>query len=99
MTEQKRRTYTQQFKIDAVRLITEQGYKYSEAARNLGINRSVLKRWKNEIGSNCAAAFPGKGHLSPESEELQRLRKMVKQLGVERDILKKAVAFFARESL
>jgi len=78
MMEQKRRTYSQQFKIDTVRLITEQGYKYSEAARNLGINRSVLKRWKIELESNGATAFPGKGHLSLESEELQRLRKKVK---------------------
>lgn len=52
MISQKRRTYTQQCKIDAVRLITKLGYKYSEAARSLGINRSFLKRWKNEMESN-----------------------------------------------
>ena len=91
MTKQKRRTYTQQFKVDAVRLITEQGYKYSEAARNLGINRSVLNRWKIALKSTDASAFPGKGHLSPESEKLQRLRKKVQQLQMEHGILNKSM--------
>ena len=90
--------YSKQFKIDAVKLATEQGYKISEAARNLGIHHSSLRRWKNQLESDTTAAFPGKGHMIPEKEELYRLRKENKRLRMEREILKKAAAFFANES-
>ena len=98
MSEQTKKTYTPEFKKEAVRLVTEQGYKVTEAARNLGINPSVLARWKSQLVSEGTNAFPGKGHLTPEKEELQRLRKKVKRLEMEREILKKAAAFFANES-
>ena len=94
----KRRAFTRQFKIDAVKLVTEQGYKLSEAARNLGIDPSVLRRWKTQFETEGSDAFPGKGHMTPEKEELARLRKENKRLRMERDILKKATAFFAKES-
>jgi transposase len=94
----KRKHYSKEFKIDAVKLITEQGYKVSEAARNLGIHHSSLRRWKDELKANSSQAFPGKGHMSPEKEELHRLRKENKRLRMEREILKKATAFFANES-
>ena len=94
----KRKHYSRQFKVDAVKLITQQGYKTSEAARNLGIHHSSLRRWKKELDTNSTQAFPGKGHMPPEKEELYRLRKEVKQLRMEREILKKAAAFFAKES-
>ena len=90
--------YSKQFKIDAVKLTTEQGYKISEAARNLGIHHSSLRRWKNQLKSDNSQAFPGKGHMIPEKEELYRLRKENKRLRMEREILKKAAAFFANES-
>ncbi|MFO8239806.1 MAG: transposase [Dissulfuribacterales bacterium] len=95
---QKRKHYSKQFKIDAVKLITEQGYKVSEASRNLGIHQSSLRRWKNELEVDSTQAFPGKGHMSPEKEELHRLRKENNRLRMEREILKKATAFFANES-
>jgi transposase len=95
---QKRKQYSRQFKVDAVKLLTEQGYKVSEAARNLGIHHSSLRRWKKQFETNGDQAFPGKGNLSPEKEELYRLRKEVKRLRMEREILKKAAAFFAKES-
>jgi transposase len=98
MSEQNKRSYTPEFKKDAVQLITEQGYKVTEAARSLGINSSVLTRWKSQLASEGANAFPGKGRLRPEQEELQRLRKENQRLKMERDILKKAAAFFANES-
>ena len=98
MTEPKQRNYTPEFKKDAVRLVTEQGYKVTEAARNLGINPSVLQRWKSELATAGPNAFPGKGRLSPEQEEIKRLRKENQRLKMERDILKKAAAFFANES-
>jgi len=95
----KRKKYSKQFKIDAVKLVTEQGYNASEAARSLGINAGVLRRWKKQLLSNDADAFPGNGRLSPEKEELIRLRKEVKKLKMEKEILKKATAFFAKESM
>ncbi|HMK64820.1 MAG TPA: transposase [Thermodesulfobacteriota bacterium] len=94
-----RKQYTREFKNEAVRLITEQGYKTSEAARNLGVHPSVLNRWKSQLAQEGEKAFPGKGRLSPEKEELQKLRKEVQRLKMERDILKKAAAFFAKESM
>ena len=93
-----RKSYSKQFKIDAVKLITEQDYKISEAAQNLGINPYVLRRWKNQFETDRNQAFPGKGHMTPEKEELHKLRKEVRQLRMEREILKKATAFFVKES-
>ena len=95
---QKRKHYSKQFKIDAVKLVTEQGFNVSEAARNLGIHHSSLRHWKRQFESDGNQAFPGKGNLSSEKEELRRLRKENKRLRMERDILKKATAFFAKES-
>jgi transposase len=94
----KRKTYSKQFKIDAVKLLTEQGYQITEAARNLGIHPGLLGRWKKQFETDNADSFPGKGHMTPEKEELHRLRKENKQLKMEREILKKAAAFFANES-
>ena len=93
-----RRGFTKEFKVEAVKLVTEQGYKISEAARNLGIDSSVLRRWKEHIEKEGMQAFPGKGFMTAEKEELHRLRKEVKRLEMERDILKKATAFFANLS-
>ena len=95
---QKRKHYSKQFKIDAVKLVTEQGFNVSEAARNLGIHHSSLRHWKKEFESDGNQAFPGKGNLSCEKDELNRLRRENKRLRMERDILKKATAFFAKES-
>jgi len=93
----KRRKYTREFKEDAVKLITEQGYQVAEAARNLGVNASVLGRWKREVE---AAEGESSGNGSPKAvqAELVRLRKENKRLRLEREILKKAAAFFAKES-
>ena len=95
---QKRIHYSKQFKVDAVKLVTEQGYNVSEAARNLGIHHSSLRRWKKQLESDGNQAFPGKGHMTTEKDELYRLRKENKRLRMEREILKKATAFFAKES-
>ena len=98
MMAEKRKTYTPEFKREAVRLVTEHHYGMAEAARNLGINTNMLRRWKRELAENENGAFPGKGRFSPEQEELHRLRAENKRLGMEREILKKATAFFAKES-
>jgi len=93
----KRKNYTQEFRDSAVNLVSEQGYKVAEAARNLGINRNVLGRWLRE----AEADGDGEREISNGKElraELARLRKENKRLKLEREILKKAAAFFARES-
>ena len=93
----KRKYYSKQFKIDAVKLVTEQGYNVSEAARNLGIHHTSLRHWKKQLETDGNQSFPGKGHMTSDKEELYRLRKEVKKLQMEREILKKAAAFFANE--
>jgi transposase len=70
----KRRTYTDEFKVDAVKLVTEQGYPVAEAARSLGISENLLRSWKDVFQANGDQAFPGKGRLPAVEEELRRLR-------------------------
>lgn len=92
-----RRTYTPEFKVEAVKLVTEQGYSIAEAARSLGVHQTVLRSWKQTFQTKGDQAFPGQGKLPAIEEELRRLRVENKRLQAERDILKKAAAFFARE--
>ncbi len=94
----KRRTYTPEFKAEAVKLVTEQGYSAAEAARSLGVHETLLRSWKQALETKGDQAFPGQGKLPAIEEELRRLRAENKRLQMERDILKKATAFFARES-
>jgi len=97
MKKKKRKNYTQEFKGEAVKLITEQGYSFAEAGRNLGINPNLLSRWKRDIeGDSGRNLSPGSAVVM--QSELKRLKKENKRLRMEREILKKAAAFFARES-
>jgi transposase len=98
MMTEKRKNYTASFKREAVRLVSEQGYSMSQAARSLDINVNMLRRWKYQLEEQPNDAFPGKGHLLPEQEELHRLREENRRLRIERDILKKTITFFANES-
>ena len=95
--KKKRRKYTQEFKDEAVKLITEQGYQISEAARNLGVNENMLGRWKREIEGVGEDALVLKGGAAMQAE-LNHLRKENKRLKMEREILKKAAVFFAKET-
>jgi len=97
MTKKVRKNYTVEFKREAVRLVTDEGYKIAEAARSLDINANVLGRWVREASEGSDTAFPGKGNLSPEQEEIRKLREENKRLRMEKEILKKATAFFAKE--
>jgi len=97
MPQRKRTTYTEEFKREAVDLILVQDYSIAEASRNLGINYNMLSRWKIEREKHGEHAFPSKGHMTPEQVELTRLKAENKRLRMERDILKKATAFFAKE--
>lgn len=93
----KKARYSNEFKAEAVKLVTEQGYRQTEAAKRLGINAKNLSRWVKERVT--VGLLPkSRLRLTAEQEELQHLRKEVKRLKMERDILKKAAAFFANES-
>lgn len=94
-----RRTFTSEFKVAAVKLVTEQGRSVSEAARSLGIAAELLRRWKTTLQGEGQEAFPGHGNLPPADEEIRKLKAEISRLKAERDILKKATALFARESL
>ena len=93
----KRRQYTKEFKIEAVRLIVEEARPISEVARELGTAQSLLHRWKKKSEEGKIDPFPGQGRLSPEDEKLRRLRRENKRLRMEHEILKKAVAIFSEE--
>ena len=92
-----RRSFSREFKTEAVRLVTEGGMTISQVARDLDIRPNLLGRWKKQIAEQPGEAFPGKGHQTPEQEELRTLRRKVSQLEQERDILKKAVGYFAKD--
>jgi transposase len=94
-----RRTYTPEFKNEAVKLVTEQGYSVAEAARSLGLSDNLIRNWMQALEAQGEQAFPGQGKRSPFEEENRRLRAENKRLLAERDILKKAAAFFAREAI
>lgn len=91
----KRRNYTQEFKVEAVELVKNEGRSIGEAAQNLGINSTVLRRWVKDFERDGMDSFPGKGRLLPEAEKLRQLERENRRLRMERDILKKAIAFFA----
>ena len=93
-----RRVFAREFKVEAVRLIRERGVSVAQAARDLEIHENMLRRWEKELNVDPMQAFPGHGQEKPEQLEIERLRKENAKLRAERDILKKAAAFFAREA-
>ncbi len=90
-----RKTYTAEFKLHAVKTVTDQKLSVAEAARRLGVGENLLRLWKKAFVDRGSDAFPGHGRLSPADEELHRLRAEVVRLRAERDLLKKAAAYFA----
>lgn len=79
-------------------LIRERGVSVAQASRDLDVHENVLRKWVKEFGSDPVQAFPGHGQVKPEQQEIERLRREVAKLKAERDILKKAAAFFAKEA-
>ena len=94
-----RRMFSREFKQEAVELVTKRGVSAAQASRDLGIHATVLRRWVRAAAADGPAAFPGNGKLTPEQEELRSLRREVSKLKAERDILKKAAAYFAKDQL
>jgi len=93
-----RRKFSKEFKLDAISLVKDQGYKPLEAASSLGIRADLIRRWMREQASDDGQAFRGNGKLTPEQEEIRQLKARLKCLEMEKDILKKATVFFAAET-
>lgn len=93
-----RRKFSAEFKRGAVRLVREQGLSVVEVARDLDLHENVLRKWVHRFEQDPQHAFPGQGRQSPEQAEIAALKREVHKLKTERDILKKAAAFFAKES-
>ena len=94
-----RKKYSREFKLEAVNLVRERGVAIVQAARDLDLNHNMLRRWLKEHDGDSKHAFPGVGQMKPEQLEIDRLRKEVTRLKAERDILKKAAAYFARDAI
>lgn len=93
----KRRRFGREFKVEAVRLIRERGVSVAQAARDLDVHENVLRKWVKELAADPGQAFPGHGQMRPEQLEIEKLRREVAKLKAERDILKKAAAYFAKD--
>ncbi len=94
----RRRKFSREFKVEAVKLVKDRGVSVAQAARALDVHENVMRKWVKEFGSDPAQAFPGQGQMKPEQQEIERLRRENNRLRAERDILKKAAAFFAKEA-
>ena len=92
-----RRVFAREFKVEAVKLVSERGMTVAQASKDLGIGANVVGRWVREAKADKTHAFPGRGQMKPDDAEVARLRKELARTKAERDILKKAIAFFAKE--
>jgi transposase-like protein len=93
----KRKRYNREFQLQACRLVIDQGYSIREASERLGPSTWAIREWIKKY--RAKGELPAADHLVPEAEELKRLRKEIKQLQLENEILKKAAAYFAKGSL
>ena len=85
-----RRSYSREFKLEAVKMVSEQGISVTEVARDLDIHENLLRNWKRRLAKEGDQAFPGNGKLPAEQDELRQLRQEVRKLRMEREILKKS---------
>jgi transposase len=93
-----RRSFSREFKLEAVRLVSDRGVTVARASRDLGIHENVLRNWLRQYREDPAHAFPGAGQMKPEQAEIAQLKNEIRKLKAERDILKKAAAYFAKDS-
>src|SRR4029078_9798961 len=91
-----RRSFSREFKLEAVRLVRERGVSIAQASRDLDLHENMLRKWVKDSAADPAQAFPGQGQMKPEQAEIERLRREVAKLKAERDILKKAAAHCAK---
>jgi transposase len=94
-----RRSFTREFKLEAKKLVKERVVAVAQASRDRGVHGNMLRKWIRDFERDPQQAFPGQGQLKPEQLEIERLRREVSKLRAERDILKKAAAYFAKESI
>ena len=94
---QKRKKFTKEFKLEAIRLMEESGKPAAEVARELGIRRNQLYKWQEKLSIHGEEAFPGHGRRPAKEDEVARLKRELVRVKEERDILKKAAQYFARE--
>ena len=92
-----RRVFNREFKTEAVRLVRERGVSVAQASRDLGVHENVIRKWVKQFDDDPGQAFPGQGNMKPEQAEIERLKREVQKLKAERDILKKAAAYFAKD--
>jgi transposase len=92
-----RRKFGREFKIEAVRLIKDRGVSVAQASRDLDVHENQLRKWVKLFSADPGQAFPGHGQVKPEQLEIDKLRREVAKLKAERDILKKAAAYFAKD--
>lgn len=95
----KRRRFSQEFKIEAVLMVVDQGREVVDVARELGIRPDMLRKWKKKFEEDGEEAFPGSGRQRPEDEEMRRLRRENRRLQMQLEILKKAVAIVSDRPL
>ena len=93
-----RRKFTREFKVEAVRLVREQGMTIAQVGRDVDVHATLLGTWVKQYGEDPGDSFPGKGQMKPEQAEVAGLKRAIVKLKAERDILKEATAFFAKES-
>ena len=93
----RRKRYDTQFKLDALRLVETSDRAVSDMAKDLGIRREQLYKWKRDLEADPKNAFPGKGNRKPEEDQMRKLEHELKRVTEERDILKKALVFFSKD--
>src|ERR1700751_1713999 len=94
-----RRSFTLEFKVEAVKLVRERGVTIAQASRDLGLHPNVLRKWVKDTKENAQQAFPGRGKQRPDDGEVSRLRQELAKTKAERDILKKAIALLAEQGI
>lgn len=92
-----RRSFSREFKVEAVRLVRVRGVSVAPAARDLEVHENVLRKWVKDFADNPLEAFPGHGRMKAAEAGIERLRREVQKPRAERDILKKAAAYFAKD--
>ena len=92
-----RRSFSREFKVEAVRLVRDRRVSAAQAARDLDVHENLLRKWVKQLADDPLEAFPGHGKMKAAEAEIAQLKREVQKLKAERDILKKAAAYFAKD--